>query len=493
MRETLSFITGNFNNIGNPYLNKNLVETSYSIYLTFILIKREARFRSPDAPTYSFDFIFLPQQIKSLDQWKTLVDLVSEEKLLEVYQPRSVLINQLLYDDFCINRNSKTNIIFLERIAASFGNERVKLLEYLSIIIFKFDSKKLLNNMHYWRETFYKVSAENRLTFLIFFGYENYKELFPEHHNLQSIADNLTPDEFYYLSVYWDSLIRTYISYHFEKDLFGNHIITRILTNLPEDKRLEILKDHSDTSYMRPVGYKNLPSILRVLPTSQRYALAVLACSYHYIDTAPILRYPSNPIPLMAILEQIPEDQRLDYLKTLGSDFIINLIVTETISWSDLESVVPQTMIDHLQNEFVQRFTSIYASLRVGQSSFFKSDTVAKLDILKINPVVAIHRILDHARLHPDSRSEQALAIMKKFSCFNTFNSDLIKKIYIYGYTKSGVFKCSNQIGYFEKFAKRFKKLTRGERLQERLTFFDPDVIELNLNSRRGKIYKSLN
>jgi hypothetical protein len=654
--EILLFISQDFNNFVDTRLNKNLLETSYVSDLFLLLKSRAERYENPDLKAYPYSYIFLPRQVKTIIQWEQLSKWVSEEKLLEIYQPQAVRINQLVYswmldlaffplenalqlipsqyrsaflleervmtlveNEIVDSMNELVNVInekipeeeritiwkalsqkslaaihntlsldywkasveslpekdrltflsllkfdveeyfnstdhfhdeiwlllpaadllaflknldrgfatellvkytssimdkfnlaqkiefmqfvsstlvltwmmsnkdFLENLVASFGDEKMKLLQCTLIADPTVDLTQLCTSQKYWEDTFENLIVAKRLLFLLILGLDNYIKLFPAMHNLQFIADRLLKGEFYDWSVERHKLIETYLISN-----PGPNNFTNILSRIPEDKRLETLVTLNNNLELKSKLHKKLALILNLLPITDRYTFAEMACRYEDNFT-PL--YLSDPIPLITILELLPEQQRLTFLKKVGSEFIFNLLTTNAISWHDLEVTLDldsdKSAINSLRKEFVKKFAKIYYALREGQTSFFKCDMVVELNILRISPHEAIRLIHKHAWAHPNSRTEKALSLMRKYSCYQTSNHELLKEIYLYSYAKSGLFKRSRE-PYKSFELNNFSYSSR--QVEKKMTadfFFGSD--ENHPASRRAKIYNILN
>ncbi len=102
---TFDFVKNNLNNAGDSNINANLMKTSYPAELIKHLSYLKARYEVQQgllAPedlkldSQSGSYLFLPEQIRRPLQWLLLANWVTEEKLLEIYQPQAVRINKLI-------------------------------------------------------------------------------------------------------------------------------------------------------------------------------------------------------------------------------------------------------------------------------------------------------------------------------------------------------------------------------------------------------------
>jgi hypothetical protein len=318
---------------------------------------------------------------------------------------------------------------FIIYIKFSFVDESIKLLHYLLIVEDTVDLTKLTTDFDYWQTTFKNVPAEKRLRFLIIFG--NAQHLFLTPH-LNVIADNLTANEFYFYAIARPNkpLLRPYLEYN------PSVCISHLISKLPESTRYEILSYTYDGSI---AAQSNVLAILKTLPINYKWAFLKMASKFN-------------------------------------ADIFIHLLAADVAEWKAIESTIPLLERDnnpHIYRDFLATFTKIYMALRAGQSSLFKSNMQHQH-----NP---IDFILDYAAMHPNSRSAKTLSLMKKYSNYRHMNIDLMTEIYVYGFSKSGIFKRSRTPydGYIY--------TTNG--VKQRLTWGEPIFGMFGYrNSRRGKI-----
>jgi hypothetical protein len=100
----------------------------------------------------------------------------------------------------------------------------------------------------------------------------------------------------------------------------------------------------------------------------------------------------------------------------------------------------------HFKKPRVEAFIKLYYSLRTAQSSFFKTDWVARNNIRKL-PVAEAYRLIVAHSNKVGSRTQKAWELVRKYSDISANNIFLIKHIYAYGFRNSGFFKKSTALG----------------------------------------------
>jgi hypothetical protein len=134
----------------------------------------------------------------------------------------------------------------------------------------------------------------------------------------------------------------------------------------------------------------------------------------------------------------------------------------------------------------VAAFIKIYSALREAQSGFFKTDWIAKNNLKQIPVDDALALIEEHSR-KPNSRTQTAWKLAKKYKYEAVQeNISLIKKIYAYGFSQSGLFKLSTSL---------HKTFIRSSALNEALSMMTPESINECIgdsNSRLDKVARAL-
>jgi hypothetical protein len=166
--------------------------------------------------------------------------------------------------------------------------------------------------------------------------------------------------------------------------------------------------------------------------------------------------------------------------QNFNAEVIIHLIAADVKEWKAVEKTIPlieSDNIPYIYRNFLTTFTKIYAALRASQSSLFKTEMNHQHNALDF--------ILDYAEKHPNSRSAKTLSLMKKYFNYRHTNNDLMSEIYVYGFSKSGLFKRSQSPydGYIY--------TTKG--VKQRLAWGEPIFGMFGYrNSRRGKVYNEM-
>ncbi len=159
---------------------------------------------------------------------------------------------------------------------------------------------------------------------------------------------------------------------------------------------------------------------------------------YHYIINHP------KENAVVSFLKLLPAEKRLQNLKKINVDLIVNYIANDRLNFALLQASLPDAdkyYANNLLTAFVITFSKIYKALRAGQTSLFKTNLVVKTQLNFIPPTSAVKIIIEHARSNPNSRTAKAFALMKKYGSYKNTDNDLLNEIYIYSYLKTGFFK----------------------------------------------------
>jgi hypothetical protein len=480
-RKALNFIENDYYSYGSTHLNRNLIEYSYTDELTRLL-----KYRLYSSSSVSY--IFLPREVDDISDWEVLADLVSEDKLFEIYQTRPVKIKQILYNSligksrYANNRPIHRPIYrILSTIppqyrAAFLLEDRVYNLcregngnfisEYITAVntsvpederinVWKSLLKKsfkylTVNNVYQCIES---LPESHRLTFFILFskcksGFYHSIEKFHAYDDmwlLLSSTDLLT-----YLKRFTPEKMVEIVISHAKK--FINKFDLAQIADLAESVKPSLNEDIINTFKYLELDELKMLQQQSILDSSVDFTELYIDKEYWEVIFKKIPEkkrlifltafrfeayeklFQKLPITHLHLIHHV---DRMEFLNKLGNDYIIHQIVNENFNCDDLIEIM-QLRIDHsfkkdLHAHFIKTFSNIYRALREGQTSFFKSNILANLTI--------VEKIIEYATANPNSRTAKAVSLMKKFSNYKTSNHDLLKEIYLHSFSKSGLFK----------------------------------------------------
>ena len=333
-----------------------------------------------------------------------------------------------------------------------------------------------------WLNAFDIMRYEKHFISLMLYGRQNFLTLFPTAEYLRKLLSTLSNDEFYHFAQ--DTMIITYLNNHI---LPGAGILLNFLEKVPENKRLNLLLKW-DPEYKIIPSLIILKDIIALLPNAERFCyLETIFNLLFYSSLSQNVREPN----IYSVLKLLIAQDQTRAFKLIGGDTFTNLIATmppNPYKLGDIQSLVlinRPVETARFNREFVQTFIKIYLALRAAQTTFLKSNYVDNYQLMDISPELGVKVIIAHAIAQPNSRTADALALMKKYSCYDSSNTKLLSDIYSKGFSKSGFFKRSSDTsGTFTYSAKTLenKPLESIWKRDSSSSAFN------NPNSRRNKI-----
>jgi hypothetical protein len=362
---TLEFVKNNFNNFSSGnHLNKNLAETSYPPLLLKQLDHLKKRHEKTlesnqgDEPVedneHSHDehYLFLPHQIKAACQWSLLVHWLSEEKLLEIFQPQAVRFIKLVSDWLIKNKNMVTQG-FLETalgiVPYDYRSVLFKDPEVIDVIVvgFKFripDLVKLINGMipaaeriNIWKSlekllvddlNFYEsyvgrnaiisalesLPADDRLNFLNIFSLPNVKNSLLDPVYFDSWVESLSGAD---LLTYLTQLDVNILFEKFRSNEAGTQ--SRFKDKLPLPQRIELLR-HLSSKFTSEL-YQAEALFLIVFIKISFVTASIKLLNYLSIveDTVDLTKLSTDFDYWQTTFKNIPAEKRLGFLVIFGN------------------------------------------------------------------------------------------------------------------------------------------------------------------------------
>ena len=222
----------------------------------------------------------------------------------------------------------------------------------------------------------------------------------------------------------------------------------------------------------------NIEAVLSLLPDNQRYIYFMELANKEFFVEYCI----TKKIPLTRILSTFNEAQIQAFFALIKDSKVTRLLTSRSL---ELDETKMQPLFIKIHRlAFVKTFIAIYNALWQGQSSFFKSDHWAHKTLQNKSYKAAMKLIFQHCQA--GNRTEKALLLMQKHNMLNIHNKSLLYEIYLYTFSKSGLFKRSRRVSMFQ---------TSYFHTSTRLEYFGIDHFDSEqgrFTDRRGKIFTAI-